>query len=66
MANKKTEAPLIKVDEPIEEVTEQPLCKYCNEDLFFRFGRLGTVYTPVDAVYCPICGRKHKPTDRDY
>lgn len=45
---------------------EKPLCPYCTENYFLRYGRLGTTYTPVDAKYCPMCGRELKPEDRAY
>lgn len=50
-----------------ETETEKPICRWCREDYFTREGRLGTVYKPLPThKYCPACGRKLKPTDRDY
>lgn len=48
----------------IEE--KKPMCKYCTEKYFVRLGRLGTTYNPVDAFYCPICGRKLEESDTKY
>jgi endogenous inhibitor of DNA gyrase (YacG/DUF329 family) len=41
-------------------------CKYCTENFFMKQGRLGTIYKPIGAKYCPICGRRLKSTDRNY
>lgn len=46
-------------------VNDMP-CKFCRESFFVRYGRLGTVYTPIGAKYCPMCGRKLKPEDKKY
>lgn len=46
--------------------SEKPLCPYCTENYFLRYGRLGTTYTPVDAKYCPMCGRELKASDKAY
>ena len=40
-------------------------CKFCTEDYFYRMGRMGTVYVPIDIKYCPVCGREiDKEKDR--
>lgn len=45
----------------------RPLCKYCTEDVYIKQGRLGTIYRKLDdAKFCPMCGRKHQPGDRNY
>ena len=41
-------------------------CKFCTENYFTRRGRLGTIYYPVEAKFCPICGRELKESDRNY
>lgn len=41
-------------------------CKMCGENFFVRYGRLGTVYTPIEAQFCPVCGRKLREDDRKY
>ena len=48
------------------EETKKAPCKYCTENYFVRYGRLGTVYTPVDIRYCPMCGRPRQTNDLDY
>lgn len=49
--------------EPVAKPAAKPApCKYCTEDYFYRLGRLGVTYVPIDASYCPVCGRK---TDRE-
>lgn len=40
-------------------------CKFCTEDYFYRMGRMGTTYIPIDNKYCPVCGREiDKDKDR--
>lgn len=46
--------------------TVKPKCRYCTENYFMRQGRLGTIYTPVETKFCPMCGREHQSGDRDY
>lgn len=52
--------------EPEEEARPKPLCKYCTENYFTKLGRLGTIYIPIEAKYCPMCGRKRLSTDKNY
>ena len=54
-------------DKEAHEDDDKPMCKYCNEDWGYRIGRLGQAFRIMnDTKYCPMCGRKRKPTDRDY
>lgn len=39
-------------------------CRYCNEDYFFRMGRMGTQYMLIETNFCPMCGRRRRPEDR--
>lgn len=41
-------------------------CRWCTERYYTRVGRLGTIYSPVAAKYCPVCGRELKESDRNY
>lgn len=43
-------------------------CRFCTEHYVMKVGDLRTriSYLPVEAVYCPMCGRKLKPEDREY
>ena len=44
------------------------MCRYCTEDVYFQIdGRYGARFRKMDdAMFCPMCGRKHQPGDRDY
>lgn len=53
-----------EVAQPVED--NRPPCRWCKEHYFYRLGPRGISYIPVETVYCPRCGRKLKPTDRDY
>lgn len=52
----------------VETVTKEEKlpCKHCTENYFVRRGRLGTVYAPIEAKFCPMCGRKLQDSDRQY
>lgn len=52
--------------EPAPAKEDRMPCPYCRENYFMRRGRLGTIYTPIEIKFCPLCGRETKPTDRDY
>ena len=45
---------------------DKPLCKYCTETWGYRVGRLGHTFRIMDTKFCPMCGRKLLPTDKDY
>lgn len=62
--NADTEGALVGQSE--EEARPKPVCKYCTENFFTKLGRLGTIYIPIEAKYCPMCGRKLMSTDKDY
>lgn len=49
-----------------EEAEDRMMCRFCADDYARRQGRYGNIYQPIDAIYCPMCGRKRKPTDKDY
>lgn len=51
--------------EPVAK-EEKPPCKHCTENYFVRRGRLGTVYAPIEAKFCPMCGRELQDSDRHY
>lgn len=59
-----------KVETPKEEEAmardNKMVCKFCTEPVFIRRGRLGTVYTPIESFFCPVCGRKKRPEDTKY
>lgn len=43
---------------------ERPLCRWCTENYGFK---MGLSWVPMDDVqFCPRCGRKLKPSDRNY
>ena len=57
----------LKEDNKPREEKKRPPCKYCTEDYFFRQGRLGSVYIPVDNKFCPMCGREiNREKDRGF
>ena len=43
-------------------------CRYCTENYAMVLGSIRTArqYIPVEAKYCPICGRELKADDRKY
>ena len=56
-----------KKPQEAEKINDAPPCRYCTEDYFFRRGRMGNQYIPIDITFCPMCGRKvHKEKDRRY
>lgn len=54
------------VEKTSEKTPDRGPCKFCTENYFTRRGRLGTIYYPVEAKFCPICGRELKESDRNY
>ena len=45
----------------------KPLCKYCTENYVLARGRgIRQQLIPITPNYCPMCGRKLLPTDRNY
>lgn len=56
---------LIEDNKPQRVEPKKAPCKFCTEDYFYRMGRLGTVYLPIENKYCPMCGRRiDKDKDR--
>ncbi len=51
-----------------KEEPEKRACRYCTENYVMKVGDLRTriSFVPIEAVYCPMCGRKLKPEDRAY
>jgi len=46
---------------------DKPVCKYCTERWAILEGRMGVRPREMnDIKFCPMCGRKLKPTDKDY
>lgn len=57
----------VALDEYLKDaVLDKAPCRFCTEHYFTRRGRLGTVYYPVEAKFCPMCGRELKDSDRIY
>lgn len=52
--------------EVIEPPAPKQMCRYCTEYYAMRKGRFGSIYQPIDAKFCPMCGRELLPSDRDY
>lgn len=51
----------------LDEQKSAPLCKYCTENYLLARGRgIRQQLIPIEPNYCPMCGRKLLPTDRDY
>ena len=60
-----------KKAEPNEEnktETDRPPCRYCTENYVIVQGSMRTArqFIPIKINFCPICGRRSKPTDRKY
>lgn len=43
-------------------------CRYCTENYVIVRGNMRTSrqYIPIEAKFCPECGRKRRPEDRAY
>lgn len=66
---------LIVDDEPPAESNEPPVpkkkkspCRYCTERYVMVRGnpRVRAEYVPIEAVFCPICGRELEASDLAY
>ena len=67
MAKKDIEPSVEAEVETTEQEEDRPLCKYCTEYYLLARGRgIRQQLIPIEHNYCPMCGRKVKPTDRDY
>lgn len=55
-----------KLDSVFQDAADRMPCRFCTEHYFTRRGRLGTVYYPVEAKFCPMCGRELKDSDGNY
>ena len=60
----------LKEDTPKEEqpAPKRMPCRYCTEHyvMEIRTPSQRITHTPIEAVYCPMCGRKLEPEDRAY
>lgn len=47
---------------------DRPPCRYCTEKYVMLRGNLQTriIQVPIEAVYCPMCGRKLSKHDKEY
>ena len=54
--------------QPAPEPKEKMPCRYCTERYVMVQGheRTRMQYVPIEAQYCPMCGRKLKASDRAY
>lgn len=58
----------LKGEKSTNEATKRRPCRYCTENYVIAQGSMRSYrqYIPIEAKYCPVCGRKLEATDRAY